>query len=171
MYLIPNKHNKHSQHLSVSKCCPKWFQPLLKFLIFMQTHHLLYTPPINQQKKQRHNNTTKLSSSAITSTATDSTLFTKKKLKIQCKYCSQFGHESNSCLFMAKLVTTLQKLGFKIQNKDAKTLASCYELNNKQSQTKVVNTAIAKTKLLAADDEDYLDSFLDMPFLMTTNFW
>ena len=66
-------------------------------------------------------------------------------------------------MFMAKLVTSLQKLGFKIRNDDARTLATRYDLSNKQSRSKVVHVAIADFDDFNSDDKDFIDSFLDMP--------
>src|SRR5687767_14729572 len=67
--------------------------------------------------------------------------FRKQRTSSQCGFCAQYGHDKESCLFMAKLVHTLKKLGFKIKNQDAKSLASKYELSNKASRDKVVRSA------------------------------
>ena len=51
-------------------------------------------------------------------------LFIKRKTKTQGSYCAQYNHGSVSCLFMAKLVTSLQHHSYKIRNEDLKTHAS-----------------------------------------------
>lgn len=124
----------------------------------------------NYKTKYKSDKLITSNTSTITSKTTTSTPFSKKKSQGWCGYCAQYGHKSESCLFMAKLVASLQNFGFKIRNKDAKTLASCNNLSNKQSCTKAVNAAIADMEALVQHDEDFIDSLPNMPLQTMTDF-
>ena len=106
----------------------------------------------------------------LTSTTTASTPFKKKRTKTQCGYCSQFGHKADLCMFMAKLVVLLLKLGFCIKHENAKTLASCYLLSNKQNWSKAVNMTIAECDAFEDDNNGFLDGLMDMPHVDDMDF-